>query len=1565
MNLKNLMVSTVLLSMGAGLALAQPVSYDVTTTRINAGVLLIESQRTSGVTYSPAPHAWGQLDRNTSVKPGGWTFVNPLGRTELTNSDANRWVAIAGSAPAAGTQLRKNAAPYWEVPLESTNDASLAQFDVLLLSVNGFLSLNSIEREKLRKFVDQGGTLWVDIVPEASVLIDFANPLPLGFDLNTDGSAVSTNPDHPLLSQPNRITVDDVRLVEFGGQAYVTSPLAGFGALQPVLNPIASTSRWYEPVAGTASGLTISVGKVGQGQIVLTSRGASAVLNRGVNPSTPGTIFANRGFFSLAPVPDTAYLASAKLALNIVSLATNFTSSASGSRRTGSTPANLSAPLLRKFTETYTGSFTASATPGFSKGIMVVVGGGRVRAFDAQTGRDLNGDGFADDGVSDPLDAQGDLLWESAALGGALSAPTIVEASNTTLGAPDQVWVNSANGTVYVFDLFANGTNVAPLTTVIPATAGTAATTGPAAPTVQDGIVLITDVQGSAGRVWAIDLNTAQQITTTNPWAITGSPRLASPSATSSMAYIPIQDGSGGVDRVIYTPTAPSGAPTPRGAGLASLWLGSRGESPIDRRLLSATQMSLTTRASLQGLPVVVNPAAPLAHLGVKVTMLLPSGDPMPLNDLTQYLDGTISQGANGEIRLGLTGSNPLALDLDGSDANPNNDVGWRLDYTIDWGRAGGFGGVPADSFVRGNVEFSDTASNSRRLVGAPAVGPEGNVFVVTTDDGFTPGATLFNLRESGRGDFVLVYRWDLYSGFQMTVNGATQNVAATVDDNDELVSRLGFLDRPLLRWSVTTPPSVRGDQVFLAARAIKALPFGPGANSETTVMFALRANPGPLEFTVNTAIPDNASVTLRQPDISRSTNKTAPEVISTIPAGAVTVQRQSNGTARILLDSAMVVRRGRIADSLSSSLPVLVNINGQSDAYYEPEAAVDAGAYFAGQASGRFSPLLWYAVLNGLDPQAGPVVAGDTAYVGGSSVLPGLLTAGFSFPLARNGLMFGFDINVATNDPFLVNRGDKPWMSQLSTIDPNNGTWTQPTAVRWPQTRGVRDFDDLRIRLLQATIVDANVNGLAVGSGTLAVQTPDRIHAFSRADVWVADEGRVARFDGAGNPLWAADSTRNSGADIASTSASREMRLSEPTRAYNLGDGTVGLVDSGNNRIVRVDTSGREIRTITGFRVDPNWVPNGFTETVGRTLRSPRDVLIFETDVQAIDNPFSNAQPLERWVHYLIADTGNSRAVELVDRYQLDAATGRVGDVVGYNSRDGAERALGVLFWHSPEELSAKRYAYNSISRVTTETGTGRRVVVAFGFGNVEPGRATFGLDTTGQQVDRNSGFGGVVIYDGQQTVVINEFVRPAIQAGSFLAETSPGVYTFALPAANQAARTQNFVGLTSATLRYVDDGSGPNLAVMVTDATGVYELVRPDPVASPNGWAVRWMLPREAYVGMRRPRDNADRPTAVSPINVNDLDENPRGFRPTYARRLDSGDVLIVNGFFGTRFNNRQFNGEVVIVDGGFGGSGNRPGYSLNRWNLGFNALSVTFELPPVQGIRGIVNPTFAETN
>ncbi len=1568
----------------AALATAQPLPYAQSRTTIKAGTLLIESQRVglgNGVPANIAPHVWFNLDQDITSKPASWTLDNPLGQTQMTADMQQRWLNTpgAGVIPAVGSPLGKSQAAYWEIHLVSVSEEALAEFDVLNLTVNGTLSLNTIEREKLRKFVDQGGVLWIDLVNDASLGIDLANGTPYGFNWLVSTLPIEANLNHPLLSSPNPMRLLDLEQMSYllfvlGPIVTIPVNLTGSG-VESLMSWVSPDSRRLEPVAGNTDGRAVSVAQLGEGHIVVTSRGVSATLNRGViatNPP-PRTPQPNRAFLGLTPVFDDAHSAASKFAINVISLATSYSTPGGGSRKSSGSAVTVDAPLLQRFRAPFgAGAFEVGKPTVLFKGYAITSAGGRISVFDSNPSRDIDHDGDPDDGVADPLGVGTDLIWQSGVIAGRLSSPTVVEASDTTLVdgttgllAPNQIWVTDDSGNAHVFNVESpGGVAVASIATVPPpaSEAPVIDPAGPYAPTIQESLVVISDSRAvdQLGRVWLIDLNSATKVSTALDWSMRNIGQFAPAGAGATVGYIPVADNPGGLDRVIYVPQQPTTFGTPRPASLVSFWLGSRGEQPIRVSRINATQVRVTTRASQQGLPLYFAGAG--NSLGMKVTLMNPvTGNPFTLAEMQANFTGTIvNPGSRGEFIVELTGT-PGPWDFDGT-ATPGNsadDVGWRVDYTIDWGQAGAFGGPSPQSYLRGNIEFPDTVANTRRIVGGAALGPQGNIFVATSAPGATDiGSTLFNLKEEGRGDFRLVYRYDLYDQMTFNINqGLTAadqiNMPPAFVDQDELLTDLPFLNTPIRNLKFVGGPAVRGNTVYCAAAGQKL--FGV----ITTVVMAFEADPGPLEFEVQGS---NTGFTLLQPDVSRSVTKTAPTTFSNIRQNQFTAEAiPGQNRTRVIFNNAMTATRGRIGDSISSSLPVMVRRNGQTDTLVDPEAPSQTsyGAY-PGLAGGKFDPLVWYVVLNGYEAIAAPVVTGDTMFLAGTSILPSLI---MSLPPAQNGLMYAFDSELSPNDSFLVVNTIRPWQQQLTTVrkaSPAIGDYIVADAMKWPQFKGTKDFDDIRIRLLQAALPDQRAISLSVGDGALAVTTDQNLYGFARSDFVVVDEGRVSRFDTSGNPLWSASQTLNAGINQPVSGASTGVRLSRPTRMYpdTGGYGGFWIVDSGNDRVTLVDAAGRELRTIREFKLDPIFVPQGMGDSEAKTLRDPRDVYVFESRVLAANNPMSNPQPLELWRHVVIAEAGNNRVVELIDRFAIDSA-GRVLGIVNYvDPNFGSQQALGVLVWHTPEELSGKRFAYNSVAFTFVDDGAGgKRRVVALGFGNVEPGRATFGLDSNPQDLDVSSGYGGVVLYDGANSNVITSFGVPAIPANAYLAETAPGsgLYDF-LSAAKAAQPEHKVAGLTSVTLRYINTVFGPRLSVMITEATGVYELVQPDPVGTPAQWVTNWMLPMEAYVGMRRPR-------VAGPYNIGQIGDNPLRFQPKYARRLDSGEVLIVNGFLGKLWDGSAFSGEVALFDGRIGGAGNAPGYDVTRQNIGFNSLSIIYELPPVQGIRGIVRPVYAE--
>jgi hypothetical protein len=378
---------------------------------------------------------------------------------------------------------------------------------------------------------------------------------------------------------------------------------------------------------------------------------------------------------------------------------------------------------------------------------------------------------------------------------------------------------------------------------------------------------------------------------------------------------------------------------------------------------------------------------------------------------------------------------------------------------------------------------------------------------------------------------------------------------------------------------------------------------------------------------------------------------------------------------------------------------------------------------------------------------------------------------------------------------------------------------------------------------------------------------------------------------------------------------------------------------------VVRMDQTGKELRSLSSFKLDSSYRPDGFVAGSAQKLNGPLDVSAYTSYVAAANNFLSNPNPLEYWIYYLVADSGNNRLLEIVDRYVADPSTYEVFDPVVDGSGD---RQLGILTWHSPSDYSAKRFHYNNVGRVYNPA-TGR-FTYAGAIGNATPTRSDLGLETptSSSQREATAGNGGIILFDGSQTEVISQVTIPPISANIYWND-APAVQAFSSGAQPQKIRPLGAV--TSMTMRYVTAPEGLRLAVMFTDATGVYEIYQPS-VGIGQPWVIRWMLPQNVYKFMRR---SGSAPT----------DDNPRGLYATYARRLDSGEVLLTNGYLGKTRGRTPFTGEVLLLDGEFDMTGNNllPGFSFQKLNFGFSSLSIKLQLSQLQGIRSIAAPVFAD--
>ncbi len=1580
MTLNRIVLSSLATILATKVVVAQQ-SYATQSQDIRAGIVILDSAKLN-VTDPPsscAPHALYNLSRNTTVRPAGWNIYNPHAASIVTAAIQARWSVLDSTASLPlGMRLTKRHAAYWEVPLTTTSSTYLQDYDFLLVNPNALLSLNTVERQKLARFVDHGGVLWVD--PGAlnvSNGIDLSNNLPIPFMLKSQSSAnEQVDYGQPIVTRPAALTRRDISYLNgyiTASPAFTTSltnvdlSTQGAGGLEAIFGNTATDFFRMQPFFLVGGEPTATVARIGDGFVVTTARGASMKLNR---TADSGASYGFNVRFTASESPlEADGLAAAKLAVNMLNLASESRQAGSGAGKRNNSFVDATAPLLLRSVLPASFSSAANAQSVVYKGISIIVDGNRLIASDVDPQQDLDGDGDPDDGIRDlSLGGGVDKLWTSVALSGPLSSPTCVEIPNPSGRPRDAVLVVDSTGTVIVFDitdLTGDLTNKAPLTTITGPGTGTYTMTGtaPNPVTVSEGYGYIVDSTTTSGnvqgRVWMIDLTRAVPDNIKSgsvPWGAGGAGTgvsLPDFSAASTIGYINIADNSGGIDKVLYAPYRPTGASGPSNPpGFVSLWLGSRGEKPISTTAGGGV-LDVETRASQRGLPVYTRAAADT--LGVRITLIDTNGNPMNAGQTAAIFSGSVSQ-SSGHIQFSFkTGVTDLPVTV----------TGVRVDYNIDYGADPVALPGALSQIERGRIAFPNGTSD-QLVLGTVALSQRGTLFVCVGNG--ARGGGLWAFKEEGRGGFRCVNRYQLFENHQIALQGGTLTESGSMfEDNDGIMAFIPtFGTKAMNNLSLVSSPAVSNDQVHVLVKASRGF-------ITNTIVLTFAAEPAAASFRVGD-LPDGAS--FLQMDIPRSSNTDTtslilPDTQSILSSGSYTYDRAS-GTIRF--DNLMgQTTSGQIVNCLSLSQPLIVR---------KPGSSQDTLVYPDSLGNATWSPVSWYMVQHGFTPSGAPYVTGNTLFLGGSSVIARFLN-GLGFA-GTDGMLYAINAKMSSSDTFLVQNVSHPWLNQAVGLKVSGASISGNPNVLWPQNNGIDSLQTFIVRLNQ-TVLKGSTKcwGISAGDGAIIATGDAGVYSFSRADIVVCDEGRVARLDANGNPVWIAGATLYLGQDD-NSSVGIVARLVRPTKAVRIGSADTLVVDTGANRLVRLNYSGIEVRSIDSMQLDPLRAPAaGYKPNEPATFSSPRDVatyVTYETRASAL-NVFSptNENPAnEYWIHYVVADTGNKRIVELVDRFGYNPTTGQIGVPLTTTYTDPSSGLAttvtqqAMLYWHSPSNVSGKNYDYVAVNRVwipnvpLTTPATGRFVYVT-AIGSSLPTSADLGtssLDGTAlTQRSSSTGNGGVVIFDpaAPAPTVINAVNVPAIGANVFFNESTALFDSSAIPARAQSGAADNRLvmsGVQSVTARtYVDPSyaSRPSIAIMVADASGVYEF--PYTISDTGATytpSVTWMLPNSAYVVMRH---NGTTISGTNPVQL----------RAVYAKRLDSGDVILVNGATAPRrrfasattAEANQFTGEIIQVDGRWDSS---------RWlsqNLGFDSKSIIFEIPPVQGARGLVHPVFANRN
>jgi hypothetical protein len=1475
--------------------------YEPRTVPVNAGVVMFNANDT----LVRDVYTFYAMDRRTDLKPLGLSFRNPF-------------------APAGTT---RNQAAYWLVDVSRLNDNQLARYRILLISRTSWDEMTAEIREKLRRFVDGGGTLWVDMPQQgASGKLFFPEVAPVA---NRQPINI-VNLNHPLLRGYYTLTPAEIANLGLRGRGFGGGAL-NISANRPVLQIVTAVDA-NTPVIAAAT--------YGSGRIIVSAAGIAAAINAPL-VDTDGSVPERAREYLMEAVPDLEL----KFAYNLVRWAGAGSSDAFNARRANAVADQYGAPLGIRWRDDNTQYSLQNGTPVVYGGLVFVVSGNNLICYDAVPSRDLDGDGRADDGIPDYERGESfDKVWE-VNLGGQSSPPVVVE---TPSGLQVVVLVgNPGAGLLGAATRLARTHPPCRTTDLV----GRLARTRLPAPTTADGqipapividntLLLVPSLhqvgtQQSAG-FYAVLLSDNPDVVrsrnvTPNEWYQPRTGNAGNWLLPAAAGYVPNYGQGGGNDIVVYFGTTRDvgGTGTNQVEGVQAFWIGAKGEV-------------LT--------PAINSAGVYLGYLRSRITgrarYYVPDDISHPLHPRVFRINNITGEF---EDITSLCEFNPLA---EQGRINYSGDItGYTfiVDYYIDWAYATNFN-IMFRTFAS-LPPFSEGSTVPPQRLRGFTLAPNGVLYITTGTDGTDPNTasgSVIALQEQSpptqqqtRGGSKVLWRWQSHGGYQQVVPGPERPDPVIVppstvyrEPNEYFMRFVGRFLRfshdfapnanaePQRQWMNFTfkgaPIYYDGAVYAFAEGQARVGPFG----FPYTVIIALDAEPEQFVIDLGAPIAATGDIRISQRDYGRSGPNPITNIVSTLtysPNSPNPDIKVDFTTGQIRITGFAQAEGGgqiRLLENvLSLTQPVQVSIGNTFNTLVNPDSI-----------AGNWNNLRWYAVLLGQQLKANPVVVGDTMY------LPCEITVPTDSGLQTFGGILGIATDPYRLQPDLAQRKDQA--GTVPRVDPNNPLKYQ-SIIRWPFiddliTNLERNPDpeaflrELFRRFAEGFKLGTGLSPIAVGEGLLVISSSQGLHAYSRQSTIIADESRLLEVDTAGRVVWSTENTQldfYTGSIVASKA---RYPITPNARVYRYGENELLIVEPERNRIAIIDRAGAEIRTITQFipdRVplrdtngnitriidlrDEAWAAannlpgSNYIAGAPTNLRNPTDVTVWTEFVPATRNPYTYRQQLEYWIHYTITDAGNARVVDIVDRYVVDPQTYTVGAPVQHPDLGPM---LGVLYWMTPSQRLERNYRYVSAQRFEYWDGTQTRI----GFATLVQNTAASAFEATGMgdlALDPRTPEAGMItlqlIVNGRdQTIYIRRMTLPDGRVVPILAPV-------AIDTAKKSASGQGDAGLY----------------LLVTTSTGVYELQVPLTGTIGDTLPVTWMLTNEAYTNAVRRR-----------IGGNDLADDGNGnllrpilFKPRQARYLPNGNVLIVNGYNGTtlvRSGNsvveREFPGEVFELNG-----------------------------------------------
>ena len=1523
------------------------------------------------------PYVFYAMDKGNDLKPATFDFVNPLAPSILSQDIYNRWSnrnsangnkdrafqtngGVAATPEAAlfriNQPVTKNMAAYWEQNIDTLSSDDLQQYDVVMLPIhngragaNQLVQFTPLQQERLRRYVDAGGTVWMETTDNNFKGFDVSTFF-IGVDVGATppaGPIVSVAGHHPLVDYPYALTSQD--MYGLGVQTQMNSPrfidkLTSGGArpltqsLQPIIQKGGVTTVWG--------------GDYGGGHVVISSAHIATDINNLLIGSNAGgaagsnVIDQNDGAvsgdnFSGIPAADM------KFAYNLVSWLSSVPAPGSNSRRTGSTQENIGSTLTTKWAPIPIPTVkNAGSGATIYKGVTFWVDGNNIfHAYDVNPQRSLVGDINPDDGIPDLIyGASYDEIYNDSAkqfmsknAGGIWpSTPTVISQYDSKTGTLyEAAAVTTTDGSTFFYNAFprsgnklASGASLAignavsnspgDMTPALSPGGNNGGIPSPSAglpfaqpyvkpapaPALSDGVLftLVFSPPNSGAtelgwRIAAVDVLASMRdgkngLSVFDNGANASSNAQVAPSAsfngglpgfynpTGSLTVGEVKSTeSDAVDRVVYVPVAADNlGNTARTGIIHTAWFSTRNE-PLLLDNADPSKLTYMPNGQRARIPWYTNdgavttmPMMPEVHVAHRN---IANGPVISVGTYGYKVDFDVSYqpeagGQYHDVRV-IFHSNVIG---------PNDTI--SADFTVDW--PGNIVGNVAGSNIPSTLDMAtitarrfglfspDPKQTLTETTGGIALSAQDNLLFCETNlhdalNGSGPGNDppmpdrIFSVRDQYTSQVTganPVRRPTALVNWMFSPLPATQfdnTVGGGAFSGMSIPSRLTYNGNAIYNFKATGSPASYNGTIYVIGTGYRNNP-GPTSNikPDLTVMLALNETVN-TSFSIGPLSAPDATIQLVQPSFLH------PQRPITLSAADFTLQRVQDpanpGTYVGVVDLTNFQEGTQDGDSFNTSLPVYVRgTSANGTPYVTPIFNPKTGF-------GPMDNLQYYVAFpiqqGGYTPTSGPSVAGGTLYFASLDNLG--VSRVVTIDLAKAQLA-GSTTGVAGSLSFVGATGTlidantaggnlgNPLIAQMPSVSPPVGTTNVVVA---PNAQGVVGLD----------------NGL----------------------ILISDNHRLLEVDAGGNAFWSMESTISQSQVGGSTQATgglalKAIPLAHPMTSKRYGLNQFLIVDRDNNRIVGTNRGGSTQVEIHSFNDDMKFLRPG--DPLSFNLPSDLDYFTEYYSSLSITNrdtkvTYSYANPCTV-THYLVADTGNFRIVDIADITDVN------GSPVSLTGTDGSTVLGSKLLTFVTRSLAEQnqRYRYRTVQQFLY----GSTSYIISSISNVRQGNAG-GAGVQGNDDTNFEGPGGSLIAIQRSPLGVSQGAPPiALAAGdvystinSIVVTNPDGISYRRQPISNPTWFKEYSVFDPTA------PGNGQVPRFLLADANGCY-ILKVAPITL-NGqttqeYVTDWMLTAQEYYFMTGRKLQA---TSITRETLSDVS----------SRNLFEARLLITNAYSG----------------------------------------------------------------